>query len=199
MIRLAISVEGPTEREFVNAVLRPHLARSGLTITAVDLRGNISLDRVKGALPALMGGFDYVSTLYDFYGFKGRDGRSVTELEAALLQLVDAGQQRRFMPYVQMYEFEALLFAAPQQTVEWLAGTHSQMQQMQEAVRRSGSPELVNDSPQTSPSHRIKDYFPGYDKKLHGPEILELAGLALIRSQCPRFDKWLSTLENLKS
>jgi hypothetical protein len=38
---------------------------------------------------------------------------------------------------------------------------------MQLAVRQAGSPERVNDSFETSPSHRMKGYFAGYDKKLH--------------------------------
>ena len=77
MTRLGISVEGATEREFVSRLLRPHLARFGVTATAIDLRGNVSLDKIRGVLPALLGGFDRVSTLYDFYRFKGRGGLSI--------------------------------------------------------------------------------------------------------------------------
>jgi hypothetical protein len=43
----------------------------------------------------------------------------------------------------------------------------------------------------------MKKIFPAYDKKLHGPEIIELAGLAAIRHECPRFDAWVSRLEAL--
>jgi hypothetical protein len=68
---------------------------------------------------------------------------------------------------------------------------------MEDAVRRCGSPELVNDSVETSPSHRMQKLFTGYDKKLHGPEIIELAGLDLVRSACARFDAWLTMLEGL--
>ncbi|MDW5416742.1 DUF4276 family protein [Iodobacter sp. CM08] len=197
MIRLGISTEGATEREFVSRVLRPHLAAFGIQATGVDLRGNVSLDKIRPVLPALLGSFDVVSSMYDFYQFKGRDNRSIDELEAAILALVSQEQQARFIPYVQRYEFEALLFSVPEQTVSWLQGSAATLVNMQEAVRRCGSPELVNDSPQTSPSHRMKSLFAGYDKKLHGPDIVELAGLAAIRSECPRFDGWLSRLESL--
>lgn len=197
MIRLGISVEGGTEREFVSRLLRPHLAEFGVHATAVDLRGNVSLDKIGGALPALLGGFDYVSTLYDFYGFKGREGRSIAELEAAIHGLASIEQQRRFAPYVQQYEFEALLFAVPQPAVDWLQGAAGQLNALRQAVKDCGSPELVNDSVETSPSHRLKKLFPGYDKKLHGPEITELAGLAAIRAGCPRFSAWVSHLEAL--
>lgn len=197
MKRLGVSAEGATEREFVNRVLRAHLLPSGLMTTAIDLRGNVSLDKIRNALPALFGAFDFVSTFYDFYGFKGRGQRSVAELEAAILELADSGKRPRFVPYVQQYEFESLLFAAPVRAVEWLQGSPQNLAAMQEAVRQCGSPEQVNDSVATSPSHRMQALFARYDKKLHGPEIVELAGLAEIRLQCPRFDAWLSQLEQL--
>ncbi|MDP1999803.1 MAG: DUF4276 family protein [Rhodoferax sp.] len=197
MTRLGISVEGATEREFVSRVLRPHLAAVGVTVTAIDLRGNVSLDKVRGVLPALLGGFDRVSTFYDFYGFKGRDARNIDQLEAAIAELVDAQRRTRLIPYVQSYEFEALLFGAPQQAVDLMGGSAAQLAEMQLAVRQAGSPERVNDSFETSPSHRIKGYFAGYDKKLHGPEIVALAGLAAIRGECPRFDAWVTKLEQL--
>jgi hypothetical protein len=197
MTRLGISVEGATEREFVNRLLRPHLLRYGVDAKAIDLRGNVSLDKIRGVLPALLGGFDHVSTLYDFYRFKGRGARTVDELEAAIGALVEPDRSSRLTPYVQRYEFEALLFAVPKHAVDWLQGTPAHLSEMEEAVRRSGSPELVNDSVETSPSHRMQKLFAGYDKKLHGPEIIELAGLELVRAECTRFDAWLTRLEQL--
>jgi len=197
MSRLAISVEGATEREFVQRVLKPHLAPLGKSVTAIDLRGNVSLNKVTGHLPALFGSFDVVSTLYDFYGFKGRGNLSVDELEAALLGRVPAHRAVRFIPYIQKYEFEALLFAAPTETVSWLQGGQDELMQLTDAVKICGSAEAVNGSVETSPSHRLVSIFPSYDKKLHVPEILELAGLAMIRTQCPRFDQWLRRLESI--
>lgn len=197
MIRLGISVEGATEREFVNRLLRPHLVKHGVNATAIDLRGNVSLDKIRGVLPALLGGFDHVSTLYDYYRFKGRGTRTVDELEVAIGALVEPDRSSRVTPYVQRYEFEALLFAVPKHAVDWLQGTPAQLGEMEDAVRRCGSPELVNDSFETSPSHRMQKLFAGYDKKLHGPEIIELAGLDLVRAQCKRFDAWLTRLEQL--
>jgi hypothetical protein len=84
MSRLGISVEGATEREFVSRILRPHLTAFGWTqVVGVDLGGNVSLDKIAGVLPRLLGSFDHVSTFYDYYGFKYRNGMSVEALEAA--------------------------------------------------------------------------------------------------------------------
>jgi hypothetical protein len=195
MTRLAISVEGATEREFVQRVLKPHLNAFGKHVTAIDMRGNVSVDKIRGQLPALFGSFDIVSTLYDFYGFKGRGNASVIELETLILECVDLHRRVRFLPYVQKYEFEALLFAAPQVLCEWLQAGPAALPRMQGAIPHGQTAEEVNGLAATSPSHRIKEIFPGYDKKLHGPEVLELAGLAVVRPACPRFDAWVRRLE----
>lgn len=198
MTRLGISVEGATEREFVNRLLRPHLQGFGwVQVVGVDMRGNISLDKISDELPRLLGSFNHVSTLYDYYGFKRRDGLSAPALEAAMAQRFDSARQARLTPYVQVHEFEALLFAAPAQTHDWLGGPAARLQALRAAVAAAGSPEAVNDSPQTSPSHRLKALFPQFDKKLHGPEIISRAGLAAIRAQCPRFNAWICRLEQL--
>ena len=199
MIRLGISVEGATEREFVNRILRPHLQHFSVDAIGIDLGGNVSLDKIRHVLPALLGGFDRVSTLYDFYGFKGRGDHTTEALEQAIGELVNPDHQHRFLPYVQRYEFEALLFAVPEHVVTHLQGDSGQLQIMQAAVKRSNSPEWVNGRLETSPSHHLQHLFPGYDKKLHGPAIINLAGLEAVRKECPRFHAWILQLENLAS
>jgi hypothetical protein len=196
MKRLGISVEGATEREFVHQVLRPHLEKYQIFVTAIDIEGNVSLDKIRRALPPLLGAFDFVSTFYDFYGFKARNGCNVEELEAEIGKLFS---NSRLISYVQQYEFEALIFAVPESAVEWLEGRTQQREEMQNAVQKAGSPEKVNDRFETSPSHRLKKLFPRYDKKLHGSEIIDLAGLKAVRSKCSRFDNWVSKLESLGS
>ena len=195
MTRLAISVEGATEREFVQRVLKPHLMAFGKHVTAIDMRGNVSIDKIRGHMPALFGAFDLVSTLYDYYGFKGRGDASVLELETRIFDSVDVHRRERFFPYVQKYEFEALLFAVPHTVCEWLQAGPAELLSMQAAIPHGQTAEEVNGSVTTSPSHRLKVIFPNYDKKLHGPEVLELAGLGGVRLGCPRFNAWLQRLE----
>ncbi len=51
MMRLGISVEGATEREFVTHVLRPHLIKYGWDVVKpVSLGGSVSFSRVKNEL-----------------------------------------------------------------------------------------------------------------------------------------------------
>ncbi len=198
MIRLGISVEGSTEREFINRILAPHLQPLSIQTRAVDIQGKVSLDRIKAVLPRLIHSFDHLSTLYDFYGFTRRGNHDAASLTTAIAETVPEQWRHRLIPYVQLHEFEALLFAVPEITVEQLGGSAKSLQKMQQAVAAAGNPEAVNDSPQTSPSHRLFDLFgTAFQKKIHGPKIIAAAGLPAIRAQCPRFDAWIARLEAL--
>jgi Domain of unknown function (DUF4276) len=197
MIRLAVSVEGATERTFVNTLLRQHLSSFGIAATAIELGGNVSLDRIRNHLKPLIHNFEFVSTCYDFYGFKKRGDRTIGELESEIAGLVDEENRHRLIPYVQQFEFEALMFSSVDAFREWMEASETQCRELQQILTDCGSPEQIDDGPQTSPSHRLRALFPKYDKTLHGPEILEWTGLKVVRSFCPRFNDWITRIESL--
>ncbi len=63
---------------------------------------------------------------------------------------------RRFIPYIQMYEFEALLFSDPAKLA--LAIDSPKQGLIFKKIREQfDSPEAINDSAQTSPSKRISE------------------------------------------
>jgi hypothetical protein len=66
-------------------------------------------------------------------------------------------------------------------------------------VKSIGSkpPEEINDGCQTHPSARILQHLPGYEKRLHGPRVVNYTGLKTIRQQCTHFNEWLTKLEGL--
>ena len=70
MVRIGISVEGPTEERFIKAVLGPYLLAKGINITPISMGGDVNVDRAKNELKRIANSFEYVTTLYDFYGFK---------------------------------------------------------------------------------------------------------------------------------
>lgn len=104
---------------------------------------------------------------------------------------------RRFIPFVQMYEFEALLFSNPTAFAESI-GKPELKQALLGISAEFATPEHINDSPQTAPSKRIEQLIRGYEKK---PTMGNLAaigiGLASMRQQCKIFSQWLDCLENL--
>lgn len=107
MLRVAISVEGSTELEFVKNVLQPYFWDKSISLQAINLRGNISIDKAAPELGKLLYNFDIVTTLYDFYRFKDRKDRKVSDLEKCLSNQVPEEKQQNFIPYIQQYEFEA--------------------------------------------------------------------------------------------
>lgn len=203
--RLAISVEGPTELEFVKLVLQPYLGERRIEVTAVVVTtkrviggpshkgGAVNLDRAAREIARLLPNFDLVTTLYDFYGFGGKEpGESVEGLEDRLADKV--GKAHTFLPYLQRYEFEALLFSSPSHIADAfdLPQTRNALESI---VSACTGPEKINDNPVSAPSKRLQVLFPAYDKKLYGPIIAQEIGLSAIRSRCPRFDGWMSRLE----
>jgi hypothetical protein len=196
MLRIGVSVEGATEREFVNLVLAPYFFSKDKFLQPVDMRGNVSLDKIRTELKPMLNSFDYTTTLYDYYGFKNRAGKSISELEEAMLELVPSNKKNSFIPYVQLYEFEALLFSDAQAMPLYFSEP-SKVINIRSIISDCGSDEAINDGYETCPSRRISGLFPEFDKKLDGPMICSEIGLDKIREACPRFDSWLIKLEKI--
>ena len=116
MIRLAISVEGPTEKEFVKSILADHLRTMEVEPTPIVIGsrvkgGNVSVERLVSDMVHLHWSFDAVTSLVDFYRFRRKGERTVDELEEHLGQEIrrKVPDQKTVIPYVQKHEFEGLL------------------------------------------------------------------------------------------
>ena len=211
MTRLAVSVEGPTEEAFVKDVLADRLRPLGIEPYPILLGrarsggaggGGVSAGRLVSDMVRLRRSFDAVTSLVDFYGFRGRENRTVEALEEHLRQEIEARlpTASRVFPYVQKYEFEGLLFsdAAAFGTVGAIGRATKRGIETLAAVRRQfATPEDINDDPDDAPSKRIARAVPGYRKRLHGPLVAREAGLTKICAECPRFRSWLTRLEGL--
>ena len=208
MIRLAVSVEGQTEEEFVNRVLSQHLLAHSVAAIPILLGkartgvggGNVSRKRLVSEMVHLCNSFDAVTSLVDFYGFGKKEDATVEQLESQLredIQMKVGTARRGIVPYVQKHEFEGLLFS---DTSILSVVTDAPAAATQEfgAIRAAfPNPEDINDNRDTAPSRRIVDLAPKYRKRLHGPLITEQIGLEKIRAECPRFNTWLGVLETL--
>lgn len=100
----------------------------------------------------------------------------------------------RFIPYVQMHEFEALLFS----NTSVLAGNDPKISERFLQVLKSFSyPEEINDHYDTCPSRRIQQHLENYVKTVDGIVIAQKIGLQTMRQECPHFNEWITKLENL--
>ncbi|MCY4353171.1 MAG: DUF4276 family protein [Truepera sp.] len=102
----------------------------------------------------------------------------------------------RFIPYVVMHEFEALLFSDCDRFGRGI-GRPVLAPKFQEIRDTFANPEEIDDSPETAPSKRVAALVPGYQKPLMGTLAVLEIGLNAIRSACPHFQCWLRRLERL--
>jgi hypothetical protein len=210
MIRIAISVEGPTEMEFCKKVLTPFFRNYNIEMIPVTIctskdkcgrkskGGSVNIDRIKNEVLKLLPSHDYVTTLYDFYGFSKRPTDDVNELEQILFELFN---DNRFIPYIQQYEFETLLFSKPEYYEEYFGDGRVSEKMKQIIVEFQDDIEKINDSPQTAPSKRLEKLFDevgeSYDKVFHGEGIAGDIGLECMRKKANRFNEWVEKIIKL--
>lgn len=219
MTNVYVICEGRTEMTFVKNLIAPELGTKGVFLSPIPLggsgrSGNVTFPRLLRDLRNQLNSFKscYSSTLFDFYGlsndFPGKsDARTkptlsqkqLTVCEALsqeLAEKLDEGPMRRFIPYIQMHEFEGLLFSEPNRMANGM-GRDNLAQRFADIRREFETPEHIDDSPVTAPSKRIQELFPRYRKVQMGERAAKAVTLETIRQECRLFDAWLRKLENL--
>jgi hypothetical protein len=219
-LRLYITTEGQSERKFADDVLRPHLAafsidvRSRVVLTNRKLgkRGGIlDFEKIHGDLHRLMredrhpeARFTTMVDLYalppEFPGWAEAQNKTgakerVEALEAALQSNMG---DSRFLPYIQLHEFEALLYCDLTQLQQRIADSERAFAALYQEVRGM-QPEEINEGATTAPSKRIINHVPIYDrlKVRVGAPAAAAIGLPRLRAKCPHFNEWVSRLEAL--
>ena len=146
--------------------------------------------------------FDLYALPWDFPGYETAgqvtDPRQrVASLEAALKDDID---DWRFIPYLQLHEFEALLLADPQKMEVQFPASGDGIRKLVETASLFESPELIDDGRDTAPSKRISHTIPEYygRKASVGPLVAGYIGLAALRSKCEHFGEWLNRLEGVE-
>lgn len=209
-MRVAISVEGQTEEEFVKKVLAPHLREKGVEPTPIVIGvgrrgsrgGNVSMPRLAGDMVSLFHKYDAVSSLVDFYGFRGKGDMSIDALEQQLADEIKdklGGRWRsdRVLAYVQRHEFEGLLFSNVDAFSDSINATERAVQELRSIRAGFATPEDINDDQETVPSKRIVTALHRYHKVQDGLLIAQTMGMDVIVAECPRFAAWVKKLEAL--
>jgi hypothetical protein len=232
MKRLNVLTEGQTEEKFVWDLLAPHLANFGVVVgvqcltTGKTRRYQAGAKRQTkfhkgGLLDFAQASRDlrkwrnndpsaFLTTMFDLYAlpkdFPEYQETLTLEPTDRVKQLEGAFAKQlgleNFIPYLQLHEFEALLFTNVQILNAYLAmdsdNPEKTFQQLQAIVEEIKNPELINASPQTAPSKRLISIFAEqYNKVEHGNVVASEIGLSAIRAACPHFNDWLTKLESL--
>lgn len=223
MIRLHLIVEGQTEETFVKDVLAKHFGNrniavdchkvtTGKTRYRIFRGGGNSYQLWKRDLDLWIkqdsASDSYFSTMVDLYGLPRdfpryyeskalRDpNQRVHALEEAFRKDID---HHRFILYIQLHEFEALILSDPNQLIHQFPEKSNCIRMLADIVNRYPSPELIDDGATTFPSKRIIDQIPEYEKRKSsaGPIVAGKISFQMMRMKCPHFDGWITKLENL--
>jgi hypothetical protein len=219
MKRVIIVCEGSTEQEFCNKTLTAYFAPKGIYIDSplikksnggivhwTSLKKQIEnhLNQELSAHVSLLIDYYMITDTHDFPGWiKAKTiadkNKRLTFLEQEMKNDIDESLRYRFIPYLQLHEFECLLFNnidvfRQQFTVSELVG----MKELKNTLESYPNPEMINDTPDNSPSHRLGRIIKGYNKIVYGNCLAETIGLSNIRNKCPRFNAWINSIETLE-
>ncbi len=222
MIEVIVFTEGPTEEQFIKRIVAPSFHAHQIFLKPQTLNtsqnakgGAVNFDRLKfNARNTLRQKPDAILTTFlDLYGLdttfpnftKAKQLSDVyartTQLESALHQEIVGHigcRPERFIPHIQPYEFEGLLFS------DVLALSHAvpswqrflpKLNQVRDAF---DTPEHINDSYENKPSKRLENILePKYKKTHHGPLAAQKITLPVMEQECAHFRGWMENLRKL--
>lgn len=108
---------------------------------------------------------------------------------------MDEKLRSRFVPYIQLHEFEGLLFSDISVFQNNFTKNELNFSLLESAVNSADTPEEINNGPATAPSERLKKAVCGYDKVTDGAFLALEIGLETIREKCILFNEWIERLE----
>jgi hypothetical protein len=218
MARIIIIGEGQTEQAFCNDVLQPYFNPRGIYIQNPVIKktmgGIANWEALKHQIETHLrqDTTAFVSTLIDYYAIYPHHQypgwvraellankiACMENLENGMYNDIHANLQRRFIPYIQLHEFEGLLFSdirvfdnsfEPDEFLDY--------DYLRETIDEHDNPEMINKGNLTAPSKRLDRIIRGYRKVIHGSLLAHDIGLMTIRAKCQRFNSWIMKLENV--
>lgn len=216
MKRVIIICEGETEKEFCTTILAPYFSKQQIYLQSPLIKksmgGIVKWNDLKKQIENhLKNDTDaFVTTLIDYYGLSEKyvfpkwniaesepdKNKRMDILENGMLENISEEIRYRFLPYIQLHEFEGLLFNEEKYFHEQiptneLIGT----EELSDIFKSYKNPEMINDNLETSPSHRLERIILGYNKIVYGNILAEAIGLKKIKSKSPRFNNWIKNIE----
>lgn len=218
-ITVYVIVEGQTEQTFIRDLLAPEIAVQGIFLHPALIGkpghkgGNVKFERAKEDIGKFLKqrSDTHISTMFDYFRLDPSWPGNVNvqscsnaiekagKIESATLAKIrelfpDHNIEGRFIPYIEMHEFEALLFSNASILAEKIG---VDTDEIEDVLDEFGEPEEIDDGSETAPSKRLISLHKGYRKVAMGKTISEAIGISTMREKCPHFDNWLTRLEQL--
>ncbi|MBK9932888.1 MAG: DUF4276 family protein [Cytophagaceae bacterium] len=216
MKRIILICEGPTEQAFTKTNLQVPFISKNIYLQSPLIKasrgGIVKWSKLKEQIETHLKAEPnaYVTTFIDYYGMYDKylfpqweEAHTIVDLnqrmealEQGMLDDIDESLRHRFIPYLQLHEFEGLLFndiniIKSQIPKDDIVG----MPELEKTFADYDNPEMINNNRTTSPSHRLMRIIRGYNKVVYGDILSEAIGLTRIRQKSPRFNNWLTKLE----
>lgn len=216
MKRLIIICEGETEQEFCKDVLYGYLQKKDIYIETPlikkSLGGIVPWGDLKKQIDLHLQENVYVTMLIDYYGIqdfhqfpKWEESKSIVNkierisfLENAMRDEFEDRVKHRFIPYIQLHEFEGLLFNNIETFKTNIPSKElTGLEELENTIDTNDNPELINEGKNTAPSKRLMRLISGYNKIVYGAILAESIGLERLRAKAVRFNGWIQKLESL--
>lgn len=214
MKRLVIICEGATEQAFCRDLLYDYFQTKGILLWAPTIKhsngGIVAWDTLKKQIVRhLNEGDSVVSLLIDYYRIRDSyhfpgwmESKKINNVYDRMRFLfeqmsldVEERFRARFVPYIQLHEFEGLLFSDISVFPKNFTKEQLNYSLLESAITSFETPEEINNGPATAPSERLKKAICGYDKVTDGAFLALEIGLNTIREKCILFNEWIERLE----
>jgi len=223
MKRINIIAEGQTEQRFIEKTLAEYslFKDNEIYLCAITIEtsrghkgGGVDFDKYKDKVINLLYENDkpIVTSMIDFYRlnkdfpafadskqFSNKYER-VDFLKEAILKEIEKEIPKRidinrFLPYIQLHEFEALLFSDIK-GLKAIISAKDKLKEIDNIIKKFPNPEEINDDPNKAPSKRLVKIIEGYERKKveYGYRISEKIGIETIMTKCPHFKEWIYKL-----
>lgn len=223
MKTVIVVVEGQTEEGFLRDVVYEHFLKLNIKIVPQPWTtnkkvgatgGGQSFDLIENHIRRLIAQHRnnsdiFVSTMIDLYAFP-KQGKTIytpeieklngglnkcKELEKKLGERINF---YRFIPYVQLHEFETFILVQPDALLSYYPDKQREVEEIKLNIA-GFEPEEINHTPEGAPSKRIIKAIPIYKKQktTAGVQVTKKIGLNTLKSMCPHFNDWISRIEKI--
>lgn len=225
-IILHVLCEGQTEDRFVKDVLKNYLSdftvicKHQILLTSKQKNsygGMLSFNQAKRDLELMMKQFQdneneehWFTTMFDYYrlpndfpGYADEINDVYSKIEHIEDQFSKEIDNKRFIPYLQLHEFESLVFA----DLDYLLNEFntSQDKRLNKSIdklkellkKKEDNPELINTI--KAPSKYLIDALEPqhYNKPKNGSSIVSKIGVPTLRKRCKHFNDWIEKILGL--